>query len=122
MSERGTSTVDDRAGRPIGPTGHQMAAMAWTIACRPRLWGAAVGALGRLAAPGWWRHPPYLPVPDAALWEFRMVTAYGDDHAGPEPDDLISYLQWCRSTARGQRTQRSGHGRSPRRRDPARSG
>jgi hypothetical protein len=55
-----------------------------------------------------------------------MVTAYGNDHAGPEPDDLIAYLEWCRSTAADQRTRRSGPRpglrRSPRRRDPARSG
>ena len=66
---------------------------------RPDLWWTALGALRRLAPPGWWRPPPHLPLPDRRLWEFRMVTAYGSPDAAPEPADVISYLEWCRSTA-----------------------
>jgi hypothetical protein len=49
-----------------------------------------------LAKRGWWRRPPFLPVPDAAYLRFRMETAYGDADRDPEPDDLITYLRWCR--------------------------
>lgn len=65
---------------------------------RPDLWGTALGAVLRLAAPGWWRRRPYVPLPDAGLWAFRMVTAYGRPDAPPQPADVLSYLEWCRST------------------------
>jgi hypothetical protein len=70
---------------------------------RPDLWWAGLGALRRMAAPGWWKAPPYLPLPAGQLWAFRMVTAYGDAKAVPVPADLVSYLQWCRGTARSGR-------------------
>jgi hypothetical protein len=53
----------------------------------------------RLAPRWWWRTSPHLPLPDRRLWEFRMVTAYGRPDAVPERADVISFLEWCRSTA-----------------------
>jgi hypothetical protein len=50
----------------------------------------------RLAAPGWWRRRPFLPIPDAAYLRFRLQTQYGDVDHDPEPDDVIAYLVWCR--------------------------
>lgn len=82
-----------------GLSGSTMRQMARAVVWRPDLWWAALGALRRLAAPGWWRFRPYLPVPDQRLWAFRMVTAYGSPDADPEATDVISYLEWCRSTA-----------------------
>lgn len=70
-----------------------------TVLRRPDLWWSALGALRRLAAPGWWRDRPYLPLPDPELWRFRMTTAYGRADVDPEPADVISYLAWCRATA-----------------------
>ncbi len=62
---------------------------------RPALWPIAIGQAFRLARPGWWRRPPFLPVPDRDYVRFRMQTAYGS--AGtPAPDDLVAYLNWCR--------------------------
>jgi hypothetical protein len=49
-----------------------------------------------MAPDGWWRRPPFLPVPDASYLRFRMVTMYGDPNHGFEPDDLVAYLEWCR--------------------------
>jgi hypothetical protein len=66
------------------------------LARRPRLWATAVAQLTRLAAPGWWRRPPFLPLPDGGYLRFRMITAYGDATHEPEPDDLVTYLEWCR--------------------------
>ncbi len=65
---------------------------------RPDLWWTALGALIRLAPPGWWHHRPPLPVPDRRLWAFRMVTAYGRSDAEPDARDVVSYLEWCRDT------------------------
>ena len=64
---------------------------------RPSLWVTGVRQLLVLAPPGWWRQAPWLPLPDAAYLRFRMQTMYGDDGHEPEPDDLVTYLQWCRA-------------------------
>jgi hypothetical protein len=73
--------------------------MVTTVLGRPDLWWTALGALRRLSAPGWWKAPPFLPLPDGELWGFRMTTAYGRPDAEPVSADVISYLEWCRSTA-----------------------
>ncbi len=36
----------------------------------------------RFRARAWWRHAPFLPLPDPAYWRFRMTT-YGADGATP---------------------------------------
>jgi hypothetical protein len=91
---------------------------------RPDLWWAALGALRRLAVPGWWRTRPYLPVPDQRLWEFRMVTAYGRADAVPTAADVISYLEWCRAAGPVHRLNAAPSGSRPwgSRLDPTGSG
>lgn len=63
----------------------------------PTLWPTGVRQAGRLARPGWWRRPPFLPLPASEYLRFRMETAYGGagDQA-PVPADLVTYLRWCR--------------------------
>ncbi len=84
---------------PAGPSGRAVAALGLAVASRPDLWWTAFGVLRRLAAPGWWRSRPPLPLPSGRLWAFRMVTAYGRPDRVPDRADVISYLEWCRSTA-----------------------
>jgi hypothetical protein len=84
---------------PPGLTGGSARRVLAAVLARPGLWWTALGVLRRLAVPGWWHEPPYLPVPDRRLWGFRMVTAYGRPDAEPVVDDVVSYLEWCRSTA-----------------------
>jgi hypothetical protein len=67
------------------------------VAGRPRLWPVAVREARRLAPTGWWRRPPFLPLPPAAYRRFRMETMYGADDHLPVPDDLVRWLEWCRS-------------------------
>jgi hypothetical protein len=50
---------------------------------RPSLWGVAVRQVLGLAAPGWWRRWPLLPLPAPGYLAFRMQTAYGDPAAAP---------------------------------------
>jgi hypothetical protein len=64
---------------------------------RPWLWWTAVRQVFVLAAPGWWRRWPLLPLPDAAYVHFRLVTQYGDGDHPPEAADVVAYLHWCRS-------------------------
>ena len=86
--------VTDVAATPgwrwVGPA-------ALAVARRPSLWATAVRQVLVLAAPGWWRRRPWLPLPDAAYMRFRMVTQYGDQEHAPVPQDVVDYLRWCRS-------------------------
>lgn len=74
---------------------------ALAVARRPSLWGVAARQALVLARPGWWRHRPFLPVPDAGYLRFRVQTAYGSSGAqAPEPHDVVTYLRWCRDQPR----------------------
>jgi len=70
------------------------------VARHPSLWATAVRQAFVLAAPGWWRRRPYLPLPSPEYMRFRLQTAYGGDGDGsPAPSDLVTYLHWCRAMA-----------------------
>jgi hypothetical protein len=82
----------------VSPTWVARAALA--LARHPDLWTTAVRQVLVLAVAGWWRRPPFLPVPDRAYLRFRFQTMYGDPDRAPEPDDIITYLHWCRAWPR----------------------
>ena len=71
--------------------------VARAVAARPGLWRTAVRQVLLLARPGWWHRRPWLPLPDAEYFRFRLVTQYGDPDHLPEPADVVAYLHWCRS-------------------------
>lgn len=74
------------------------------VAARPALWPTALRQGMRLAPDRWWVRAPYLPLPDRRWLRFRMETAYGGDgRGGPDPDDLVTFLDWCRANARAGR-------------------
>jgi hypothetical protein len=67
------------------------------VVVRPWLWPVAVVQVLRLARPGWWHRWPPLPLPDPALWRFRMETAYGGGgDTAPDAPDVRSFLHWSR--------------------------
>jgi hypothetical protein len=66
------------------------------VAVRPWLWASAL----RLSPTGWWRRPPFVPVPDPTYLRFRLVTQYGDPSHEPDPDDVVAWLEWCRRLRR----------------------
>ncbi len=70
----------------------------------PSLWPTAVRQVKRLAAPGWWRRWPFLPLPSSEYLEFRMITQYGDAAHRPEVADVVNYLRWCREWDRAAPT------------------
>lgn len=81
--------------RPVLPV--RPAAVA-AVVRRPGLWGIAVRQAVVLAAPGWWRRAPFLPLPPPDYLRFRLQTAYGGDGTQPiAPDDLVAYLRWCKA-------------------------
>jgi hypothetical protein len=66
----------------------------------PTLWPTALRQVFRLAAPGWWRRSPHLPLPPDDYLRFRLVTMYGGDgDQVPNPSELVTYLRWCREMA-----------------------
>lgn len=70
---------------------------------RPDLWRTALYEASVTVAPRWWASWPPMPRPPAAWMAFRMETAYGDPSARPDPDDVIAWLEWCKSPASGGR-------------------
>lgn len=74
---------------------------ALTVLVHPGIWGIALRQVRVLAAPGWWRRAPFLPLPAPDYLRFRMETAYGGagDQA-PDAGDLVTYLRWCRDLPR----------------------
>jgi hypothetical protein len=70
--------------------------VALAVLRRPSLWPTAIRAARRTATPGWWRRPPFLPVPSGDYLRFRLVTQYGETDRLPDPDDVMDYLAWCR--------------------------
>lgn len=66
---------------------------------RPDLWRTAAGQALRLAPRRWWARPPFLPLPSRGYLHLRFVTAYGGagDPADGTPEDVVSYLEWCRA-------------------------
>jgi hypothetical protein len=48
----------------------------------------------RLRANGWWRRPPFMPLPDTTYWQFRMTT-YGASAATPlAPAVMVDAAKW----------------------------
>ena len=83
------------------------------VAARPSLWPVAARQVRRLARDGWWRRPPFLPVPDPAYLAFRLETQYGAPDARPLPADVVAYLRWCRAQDRLVRYRQRGRGEGP---------
>lgn len=73
-----------------------MGLMRWVrrLALHPKILLLMLRAGWRFRARGWYRRPPFLPIPPAEYMEWRMQTAYGLE--GPEPtiEELERYLRW----------------------------
>ena len=73
------------------------------VLVRPWLWPVAARQALALAPHGWWRRPPYVPLPDPSYLAFRLETMYGDSTRLPAPADVVAYLRWCRMHRKGLR-------------------
>ena len=73
-----------------------MIRVAFAVLGRPSLWTTALRQARRTSPPGWWRRPPFLPVPSGDYLRFRLVTQYGETERSPDPADVLDYLAWCR--------------------------
>jgi len=57
-----------------------------------------VSVAWRFRAREWYRHSPFLPLPDTTYLRWRMYTAYGDFDAIPSPDEVVRYARWARQS------------------------
>jgi hypothetical protein len=99
------AAAEGPAGPSPGPRwGRHLLLVLGAVGPRPWLWRSGLSAVVRLARRGWWRHPPFLPLPGEAYWRFRLVTAFGGsgDGAALTGPDVVAYLQWCRRARPGR--------------------
>lgn len=85
-----------------GPRAQVRAALR-AVGREPALSVELVALARRFAPTGWWRRPPFLPLPDDRYWRFRMETAFGDEDAVADVDDVAMILHWSRRTSRGRK-------------------
>lgn len=58
--------------------------------------GVALLRVGwRFRRQGWYRHFPFVPVPDGSYVRWRMYTAYGGEDVVPPADDVVRYARWA---------------------------
>ena len=77
-----------------------MTRMTLALSLRPSLWLTACRQAHRLAGRGWWRRPPFLPVPAPAYARFRALTQYGEPDRAPDVADVVTWLVWARDMER----------------------
>ena len=87
------------SGARIGIDGDVAMRAVIAVLIRPRLWTTAMRQWVRMVAPGWWRRPPFVPVPDSDYLRFRWQTQYGPT-APADARDFVVYLEWCRTFGR----------------------
>jgi hypothetical protein len=49
---------------------------------------------------GWYRAPPFLPLPPPEYVRWRMYTTYGDEDAIPPVRDVVRLARWRRDLLR----------------------
>lgn len=62
---------------------------------RPRSLVWLVAAAWRFRATGWYRRPPFLPLPPPAYLAWRFDTAYGETDPVPDADEIERFLAWA---------------------------
>jgi hypothetical protein len=53
-----------------------------------------------MRARGWYRTPPFLPLPPAAYLRWRMYTAFGNEDTLPTAREVVRYARWRRELMR----------------------
>ena len=66
----------------------------------PRVARDLVGLAWSMRRRGWYREPPFLPLPPPEYVRWRMLTAYGDEDAVPPVADVLRVARWRRDLLR----------------------
>lgn len=69
-------------------------------AVNPRVAADLVALAWSMRRRGWYREPPFLPLPPREYVRWRMYTAYGDEDAVPPVADVIRLARWRRDLLR----------------------
>lgn len=83
------------SGKPAGSWKKLAGALTWRAVRNPRTAIALLRVGWRFRARDWYRHFPFLPMPDRDYLRWRMYTAYGDETAVPPADDVVRYARWA---------------------------
>ncbi len=70
---------------------------------RPRLWPALLSAAWAFRPRGWYRRPPFLPLPSRGYLRWRLETAYGEPDAVPPADEIERFVTWSAEMRRRMR-------------------
>ena len=68
--------------------------LALRASVRPGLAADLLRVAWRFRARGWYRRPPFLPLPPPEYVRWRMHTAYGDEDVVPPAEDVERYARW----------------------------
>jgi hypothetical protein len=74
--------------------------LTWSALVNPRVAWDLLSLAWAMRTRGWYRAPPFLPVPPAEYLRWRMHTAYGDENALPPLRDVLRYARWRRDLLR----------------------
>ena len=74
---------------------------------RPGLWPALLSAAWAFRPRGWYRRPPFLPLPSRAYMSWRLETAYGDPGAIPPEEEIVRFITWSAEMRRRMRGRRA---------------
>ena len=75
-------------------------ALTWRAALDPRVARDLVSLTWAMRARGWYRTPPFLPLPPVEYLRWRMYTAFGDEESLPSASDVLRYARWRRELLR----------------------
>jgi hypothetical protein len=79
----------------------QLRRIVTVVARHPDVWLEAARLAVAASPAGWWRRPPFVPVPDPAYLRWRALTAYGGGGELPEDvEDVVAFLRWRRRQRR----------------------
>jgi hypothetical protein len=68
--------------------------LTWAAVRRPSLIPAILGTAWAFRANGWFRRPPFLPIPPKDYVRWRLETAYGDPTVIPPTHEFERYIRW----------------------------
>jgi hypothetical protein len=62
---------------------------------RPRLLLILLATAWKFRRRGWYRQPPFLPLPPAEYMRWRQHTAYGEEARTTSAEELEAYVRWA---------------------------
>jgi hypothetical protein len=77
-----------------------LVALTWRALLDPRVARDLLSLAWAMRARGWYRAPPFLPLPPPEYLRWRMYTAFGDEESLPSAPEIVRYARWRRELLR----------------------